>query len=348
GFHRSLNHSVELVGLPAYSGKWFALFDGYVYGNQNAVELYARQSPAPNVKSLADLEQRLPALLERFAWLRDLPESWHAALPAYLNAMDSFAHEAVETYTLAELWDVVERLNAVGTAYFLPNIAISIGHGVLHRALRGLLSLAVDASQVDVLAHALIECETMTTRVNAELQALAATACADADLAASLRSMSSTELWSRGMWATTPFWIRFRTFLDEHGHRETDFDALHPTWADAPWVVLDQIRALLDAPTSSTTDEPSVSPAQMEAAVLARVPSSLQAIASGIITLAREYTMLDDLEHYHTTRLSRPMRRTVLEIGSRLVHMGLLSKPEDAFYASKESLRHVCTGATRS
>jgi len=58
--------------------------------------------------------------------------------------------------------------------------------------------------------------------------------------------------------------------------------------------------------------------------------------------------MLDDLEHYHTTRLSSPMRRAVLEIGSRLVHMGLLSKPEDAFYASKESLRQMCIGASRS
>src|SRR5262249_45103289 len=161
-------------------------------------------------------------------------------------------------------------------------------------------------SQVDALAHALIECETMTTRVNAELHALATTARSDADFASSLRSMSSTELWSRGMWATTPFWIRFRAFLEEHGHRETDFDALHPTWADAPWVVLDQIRALLDVPEPSVNDAAATRATRTQAAVLAPIPSSLQAIARGIITLAREYTMLDDLEHYHTTRLSRP------------------------------------------
>jgi pyruvate,water dikinase len=42
------------------------------------------------------------------------------------------------------------------------------------------------------------------------------------------------------------------------------------------------------------------------------------------------------------------MRRAVLEIGSRLTHMGLLSTPEDAFYASKGSLRRICTDSPHS
>ncbi|HEX4683043.1 MAG TPA: PEP/pyruvate-binding domain-containing protein [Gemmatimonadaceae bacterium] len=340
GFHRSLNHSFALMGMPAYSGKWFSRFGGHIYGNQNAVELYARRSPAPAVGSLADLERQLPALLERFAWLSELPAKWHAALPEYLDAMEAFSREPVEAYKLRELWDFVERLNATGTAYFLPNIAISIGHGVLHRALEGLLSLVVGMEKAQRLAHALVQCETMTTRVNAELRSLATMARREPELASALRETSARDLWSRRRWATTPFWIAFRKFLDAHGHRETDFDALHPTWGDAPWVVVDQIRALLDVPIGdiSAGDARIV----LETMIADRITAQLHALARGIIELAREYTKLDDLEHYHTTRLSPPMRRAVLEIGRRLMDLGLLSAPTDAFFASKATLARAC------
>jgi phosphohistidine swiveling domain-containing protein len=340
GFHRSLNHSFALMGLPPYSGQWFARFGGYVYGNQNAVALYGRRSPAPSVASVADLEGQLPALLQRFAWLGELPAQWHAALPRYLDAMDAFSREPVEAYTLPELWDFVERLNATGTGYFLPNIAISIGHAVLHRALQGLLSLVVGAQEAGNLAQSLMQCDTMTTRVNAELRGLAATARREPELEIALREVPARELWARRRWATTPFWMDFRKFLEAHGHRETDFDALHPTWGDAPWVVLDQIRALLDAPTANTGGDNSG--AHIEALILARVPESLKALAGAIIDRAREYTQLDDLEHYHTTRLSPPMRRAVLEIGRRLMDLGLLSAPTDAFFASKSMLGQAC------
>jgi pyruvate,water dikinase len=345
GFHRSLNHSFTLMGLPAYSGKWFARFDGYVYGNQNAVELYARRSPAPQITSLGDLERHLPALLERFAWLRELPSVWHAALPTYLEAMDAFAGEPLETYTLGDLWDFIERLNGVGTEYFLPNIAISIGHGVLHRALNGLLTLAVGAERAADMTHALVQCETMTTRVNAELRELAAVARNDSAVVATLRNQKSEDAWETGRWTTSAFWIALRGFLDRHGHRETHFDAMHPTWGDAPWVVLDQIRALLDAPVDQgERAAPRADVSVLQTQVTGQLVPALRQIATGIIELAREYTALDDLEHYHTTRLSPPMRRAVLEVGHRLVAAGLLSAPIDAFFASKASLRRMCIG----
>ena len=53
GFHRSLNHSFQLMGYPAFSGKWFAIFDHYIYGNQNAVEIYGRRMPRRTRKGQA-------------------------------------------------------------------------------------------------------------------------------------------------------------------------------------------------------------------------------------------------------------------------------------------------------
>jgi len=55
GFHRSLNHSFQLMGYPPFSGKWFAMFDHYIYGNQNAVEIYGRRMPF-SIRNLDELE----------------------------------------------------------------------------------------------------------------------------------------------------------------------------------------------------------------------------------------------------------------------------------------------------
>jgi pyruvate,water dikinase len=190
------------------------------------------------------------------------------------------------------------------------------------------------------LTAALVRCETMTTRVNAELRALAALARRDAALTDALCRTPSRALWERH--DDAPFWRALRDFLTEHGHRETDFDAYHPTWAEAPWVVLDQVRALLDAAEASPAAPPralsALSRAELEALVLARTPEGLRPIAATVIRLAREYTALDDLEHYHTTRLSRPMRRGVRAIGTRLVERGLLTDPMDVFFARRASL----------
>ena len=32
GFHQSLDHSFKMMGFPPLEGKWFALFDNYIYG----------------------------------------------------------------------------------------------------------------------------------------------------------------------------------------------------------------------------------------------------------------------------------------------------------------------------
>src|SRR3569832_972263 len=77
GFHQSLSNSYELMGLPTFNGKWFALFDNYVYGNQNAVEIYAEGTASSlNVHSVAELVAALPALRKRYVWVQDLPLAW--------------------------------------------------------------------------------------------------------------------------------------------------------------------------------------------------------------------------------------------------------------------------------
>jgi hypothetical protein len=207
GFHQSLNHSFALMGLPRFDGKWFACFDYYVYGNQNAVELYARRSPV-SLTALADLTQHLPGLLQRFAWVQTLPGEWQAALPAYLAAIERFAAEDIAGYDEAKAWDYVQRVNTLGTDYFLPNIAISIGHSVLHRGLHAIVAMSLGPERAEDVTAALVACDTMTAQVNRELSELATLAGADEEA----------------------FRHHLARFLRAHGHRETDFDAYQPTW----------------------------------------------------------------------------------------------------------------------
>jgi rifampicin phosphotransferase len=44
------------------------------------------------------------------------------------------------------------------------------------------------------------------------------------------------------------FQARLEKFLRDHGHREVDFDAYSATWLELPWVVLDNVRLILQTP----------------------------------------------------------------------------------------------------
>lgn len=345
GFHRSLNYSFALMGLPPYDGKWFARYGHYIYGNQNAVELYARRSPVPSLP-LADLVRHLPAIVERFRWIAELPPRWHEELPVFLREVDDFLAEPIEQYDLARLWDYLERVSAKGTRYFLPNIAISIGHSVLHRALRALVSATTPPERVEHVCARLAACETMTTRVNAELRTLAALARGE-DIGDRLRARPSVQLWNEHVGAKTPFWNAIRRYISAHGHRETDFDAYHPTWAEAPWVVLDHVRALLDAPSPKECTASGDNLEELQLAVIQALPVEMRGLAARVIALAREYTALDDLEHYHTTRLSLPLRRGVRAIGCRLRALGVVEDELDAFFARAATLGEAISEPTR-
>jgi pyruvate,water dikinase len=185
----------------------------------------------------------------------------------------------------------------------------------------------------------------MTTRVNQELRALA-TLAHDAGVTADLNRMSTRELWSRCSGAHTPFWTAVRDFLARHGHRETDFDAYHPTWWEAPWIVLDHVRALLAGPASAPS-RPSKPNDDLQLQIIQRLPVEMRGLAARVIALAREYTVLDDLEHYHTTRLSLPLRRGVRAIGRHLCARGVVADELDAFFARAGSLRDAIAQPSR-
>lgn len=351
GFHRSLNHSFALLGFPAFSGKWFAMFGHYIYGNQNAVELYARRVPFA-VRSLDELRAAIPQLREQFGWVSELPVAWMRDLDHYLITLGRFLAEPLEGKSPLELWRHVLAVNEHGADYFLPNIAISIAHGTIYRLLHGLLKLAMGPAEADQLFdHLMAWCETKTGQVNKELFALALLARQNPALEGKLNDADLRALIEEGTLAGFPeFNARFERFLRDHGHREVDFDAYVATWGEAPWVVLANLRLILQTPWKQTAAEKErelkIRGQQAEVELFAKLPPDLRFFFHELLRLARVYTSLDDLEHYQTTRLTPALRRGLRALGERLTGRGALTEPMDIFFAHQEQIERALTTDT--
>jgi pyruvate,water dikinase len=351
GFHRSLNHSFGLLGFPHFSGKWFAMFGHYIYGNQNAVELYARRAPFA-VRSLDELRAVIPRLREQFGWTQELPVAWLRDLDHYLITLGRFQAEPLEDKTPLELWRHVLAVNEHGAQYFLPNIAISIAQGSIYRVLHGLLKLAIGPTDAEVLFdHLMAWCETKTGQINKELFELAHLAKQDAALAERIVGGDSRASIRLGRLANFPeFNARLERFLRDHGHREVDFDAYVATWGEAPWIVLDNLRLILQTPMDRKPAEKErelkMRAQQAEVTLFAKLPPDLHFFFHELLRLARAYTSLDDLEHYQTTRLTPALRRGLRALGVRLVSRGVLAEPMDVFFAHQAQMEQALTANT--
>jgi pyruvate,water dikinase len=343
GFHRSLNYSFRLMGFPPFNGKWFGMRDHYIYGNQNAVELYGRRPPFL-ARNLEELRAALPRLRDEFRWVQELPVTWARDLDFYLISIGKFMAEPLAGKSLAEVWGFVLAVNEHGAGYFLPNIAISITHSTLYRLLHRLLQMGFGEDSANSLFDRLMAyCETKTGTINKELFELAAMIRARPELENMMGGQSSRDLIERKIPERFPeFQVRLEKFLRDHGHREVDFDACSPTWLELPWVVLDNVRLILRTPMdpdpAAKERELKIRMQQAELEMFQKLPPDLHFFFAEILRLARAYTSLDDLEHYQTTRLTLPLRRGLRELGGRMVKRGVLSGPMDIFFARRRQI----------
>jgi rifampicin phosphotransferase len=351
GFHRSLNHSFGLLGFPPFSGKWFAKFDHYIYGNQNAVELYARRSPFA-VRSLEELRAVIPKLREQFGWVQELPVAWMRDLDHYLVTLGHYQAEPLGAKSPLEIWRHVLAVNEHGAQYFLPNIAISIAHGMIYRVLHGMLKLVIGPADADLIFdHLMAWCETKTGQINKELFELAQLADRNPELKERILRTGSRELIEHaGLADASDFEKRFERFLRNHGHREVDFDAYTATWGEAPWIVLDNLRLILQTPMDHVPTEKQrelkIRAQQAEVELFSRLPTDLHFFFHELLRLASAYTSLDDLEHYQTTRLTPALRRGLHALGEKLVLRGVLSESMDVFFAHQMQVELALTSDT--
>ena len=347
GFHRSLNHSFKLMGYPLFSGKWFAMFDHYIYGNQNAVEIYGRRMPF-SIKSLDELEAVIPHLRDNYAWVQDLPLEWSRDLDHYLLSLGELNAEDLRAKSLPEVWAYVQRVNKLGADYFLPNIAISITQRTLYRLLHGLLQMLTgNPQEAAALFDTLIaHTETKTGIVNKELAVMAAEIRQDSSLHEMIVANDSKSIIAHKLLDEFgEFSARFNKFLRDHGHREVDFDPYQPTWKEAPWIVLDNLR-LMSAEQEMQDQrrrerETKLKMQEAELKLYSRIPQRLHFFFHEILRLVRAYTALDDVEHYHTTRLTLPLRKGLRRVGEHLQARGVVADPMDVFFAHYQKMHEA-------
>jgi rifampicin phosphotransferase len=339
GFHTSLNYSFALMGLPPFRDKWFAMFDHYIYGNQNAVEVYANGAgTAIRLTTLDELVAAIPMLRKQYGWVLELPFTWSRDLDHYLIRLGELQSEPLEGKSEMELWGYILRVKELGAEYFQPNIAISITQRTLYRILLGILQIAVGKEQAPrVFDLLLAHCDTKTGVINKELYQLARRIAAQPALVERLRRMDSAAFLEQGGFSAVPDIARaFEKFLRDHGHREVEFDPYHATWLEAPWLVIDNIKAMLDARLESPQEkerELRIAMRETEFNLMQRLPAEIRYFIHEIIRLTRSYTTLDDVEHYQTTRLTLPFRRGLRALGKALMGRGVVDDPMDVFFA---------------
>lgn len=347
GFHQSLSHSFGLMGLPPYHGKWFALFDNYVYGNQNAVEVYAEGTAnALNVRSVDELVSALPQLRKRYAWVQELPMTWSRDLDRYLLGLGELMAEPLAGRPASELWQYVLRVKQLGAEYFLPNIAISVTQRTLYKLVYSIIAATAGKPEAPAIFDRLLAyCETKTGFVNKELYRLARRIEDRPDLADALRLRGSREFLDAGGFGTHPdIDSAFRRFLQDHGHREVEFDPYHPTWLEAPWLVVENLKMMLDTGLQDPAEKEralKIEMAATERELVAKLPESLRFAVQELLRLARIYTSLDDIEHYQTTRLTLPFRRGLRALGEALQGRGIVQDPMDVFFAKAALLEEA-------
>ena len=349
-FRRSLAHSLDLMGLPPLRGDWFAVFDHYVYGNQSLVGLLATYRPV-RARTIEELAAEIPDLRRRYSWVFDLTVTWARDLDRYLVRLGRLSAESLDDASLPEIWRHANEALAVASDYFLPNIAISITQSFLHRMLHALVGMAVGPERaLSIVDGLLAGCETKTAQINREIHDLAQMARRTPELRRLLTEQSSRSLCDERTLAQFPeFLACLERFLDDHGHREIDMDYYHPTWAGQPWLVLDSIALLLRAEAGADPAETARSHRQQgfltEHQFLAAVPEPLRFFFRELVRLTRAYTMLDDLEHYQTTRINPIARRAAVALGRRFQQAGILDEPEDVFFFRKDDLDQLVAAA---
>ena len=351
GFHESLEYSLRLMGLPPFEGSWFSVFDGYVYGNQTAVQLFTAAYRV-SFDSLDELRASRPQLIETYRWVQEVPATWARDLDRYLLQLGRLAATDLEQAADDEVWQHALTIDALGRDYFRPNIAISIVHGVLHRTLYRLVAFIYGANAAEQYDALTAFTELKTNLVNRDLHRLSEMIRADQGLTDLLHGTERRRIWQEGLIDAWPeFAAAFRRFLENHGHREVDFDTYVPTWSGQPWVVLENLRlmGMQPAPHDPAERESDLRARQSaaEREFLSRVPEDLRNFADELVRLARAYTSLDDLEHYQTTRLNPVARAALLTLGARLVQRGALRNADDIFFLRRKTLDQLMAGDGR-
>lgn len=300
-FNRSLEYSLKLMNIDLPTRPWFARKEGYIYGNQTAVEILAMKRPL-KVAQLEDVTK----IDEKYFWAAPLAQKWKDDLSLYLTRMGELQQQPAPSDSLESFKQYIKRLFEVANEYFQPNIAISMTQSFLVGTLLEALfhvygdGLTAKAKLDTLLSMANIR----TANINAELAQIKE------------RSLENPE---------------FQLFLEKYGHRELTFDYYYPTWAEKPEVLMELV-----IPEQTKVESQNEGIRTLKELML-KTSDDVATALYKLVKLAILYTELDDEEHFQTTRVNLLARKAVGRLGEK---MGL-QDPYDLFFLTKDELFEV-------
>jgi pyruvate,water dikinase len=176
----------------------------------------------------------------------------------------------------------------------------------------------------------------MTVEANRALEDLSARIRSDPVLVQIFASHEASDLWAvlDALPTGREFLVELRAFLDRYGHREVVLSTvLQPTWKDAPELVLDILKGF--ALADPRKDEGRQAWEKAQEKLLAHPMMKLQLPRStvlGILKTARCLWQIREDTHFNATLILPVLRRTLLEMGSRLTEVQILDAPADVFH----------------
>ncbi|MER7077536.1 pyruvate, water dikinase [Saccharopolyspora kobensis] len=180
--------------------------------------------------------------------------------------------------------------------------------------------------RAELLGELIAGAPTRTSDANRALEGLAARARANPRLREAVDGLDPAELTD-----FPEFHAEFTAFLAEYGHRETETPVLvtPPTWGESPETVL-RLVAVLAAGDPKPTGHADRAMEQLRGHRIRRW-----------VQRARDGVAFREDSHFYFTMPQPILRRSLLEIGRRLVGAGSLDEPEEVFHLRLEELEAV-------
>ena len=343
-FNNSLEYSLKLMNINLPTRPWFDLKNHYVYGNQNAVKILAQFRPI-NFSNLNDLIKEIPTIRDRYKWVIDLPNIWMRDLDKYLIRIGYMMNENIEAMNSEKTQLYLDKLFKLANDYFKPNIAISMTQAFLSNTLLYIINKIVGnkLKAHDILKKIISASETKTGQINNEIFEMAKIVRSDKKIMNELKHGGKKFLLISEKF---PHFMKiFNKFIKNYGHREISFDYYIPTWMESPHIVLDMIYLTA---TSDMNDDPwkkyqDIRKIQMESTQILynNSPESIHFFLHELIRLCLDFTFLDDLEHFQTTRLNLLARKSIGIIGEKIQKNSDLNDPYDLFFLKKDELEQI-------
>lgn len=306
---------------------WFCLVNGYFYTRQDAPIRPGRDAP------LAERALRMKPVSETL-------KQWRAErIPAYLPIVERHRQRDVTDAQPRELVELVGTLTAEA-GEFWPLIG-AIGYGFEGLMFKPYYDEVVPEEGRAHYSLLFSGFPSRTIDGQQALNALAERIRADAPLAATFAESAAAELASRmdGL----PAWLRddLDTYVREYGHQVLSLDFYYPTIGEMPEHTLGALKLLARAEATSPYESLAKAAAQREETqrhALSSAPQeSREVLAEAISIFQTSASSREDANFYFQTGWPL-IRRSVLELGVRLVKAKALANMEEVFFVEADEL----------